>query len=346
CNATTQWKPTVKVDHAQIPVKICSTCHNGVVAKGKNVGHMNTQNACEACHVTSSWKLIVGVDHTQVLGTCVSCHSGLPGAAAKRGKNATHILTTNACEQCHSTRAWVPKVAVNHLEVLGTCESCHNNVIARGKSPQHITVLASALCSACHSTSTWLTTTVDHRQVAGTCGSCHNGISAKGKTPTHIPTTNECANCHATTRWTPALRVDHNQVLNLTSCYFCHDGTGRYAKKGKSATHKTTTNNCAPCHISTTSWFSVTFDHREAVGTCESCHAARIPQSHLALNVTRNCGTCHSTATWTNPTQSLPVTPLSVTAPGVTIQSAPVTPKSTQRAPVSGGGSGRRVPGL
>jgi len=41
--------------------------------------------------------------------------------------------TTNLCEDCHSTQVWSPVTQVDHTQVTGTCQSCHNGVIADGK---------------------------------------------------------------------------------------------------------------------------------------------------------------------------------------------------------------------
>jgi len=96
---------------------------------------------------------------------------------------------------------------VDHNQVIGTCDSCHNGVIASGKSAVHINT--SDLCEACHNVSpaSWIpvaSAAVDHSQVIGSCDSCHDGISARGKLPTHCPTTMACDSCHNTSSFIPA----------------------------------------------------------------------------------------------------------------------------------------------
>src|SRR5205823_13166993 len=61
-------------------------------------------------------------NHATVAGTaCVSCHSTASGA----GKPPTHIVTTDTCQSCHTTLAWLPVRTVDHTQVKGTCASCH-----------------------------------------------------------------------------------------------------------------------------------------------------------------------------------------------------------------------------
>ncbi|MDT8384252.1 MAG: hypothetical protein RRB22_07545, partial [Gammaproteobacteria bacterium] len=64
------------------------------------------------------------VDHAQVLGTCASCHDGVIAI----GKSGSHINTSDICEACHNSTAWVPVFIVDHNQVNGTCASagCHS----------------------------------------------------------------------------------------------------------------------------------------------------------------------------------------------------------------------------
>ncbi|MEZ5541368.1 MAG: hypothetical protein R3F42_04920 [Pseudomonadota bacterium] len=66
-------------------------------------------------------------------GNCASCHNG----SSATGKNSTHIQTTSACEDCHSTTTFAPALRVDHADVLGTCFSCHNGTTAIGKFDAH-----------------------------------------------------------------------------------------------------------------------------------------------------------------------------------------------------------------
>ena len=150
CHTPTLWSSVIRVDHAAVNGS-CATCHNDVIAEGKNPGHVPSSNICDACHITLSWKFY----HIEVTSNCVSCHNG--GVA--EGKNPGHIMSTASCEDCHNTRDWTPVVRVDHGSVIGTCFSCHNGVIARGKGPQHDPPPTSNDCELCHSVLGWVPAT-------------------------------------------------------------------------------------------------------------------------------------------------------------------------------------------
>lgn len=42
------------VDH-DLVLGVCSSCHNGTTATGKNLGHFITQRECDYCHSTIAW---------------------------------------------------------------------------------------------------------------------------------------------------------------------------------------------------------------------------------------------------------------------------------------------------
>ena len=223
------------VDHNEV-TGVCFDCHNGTVANGKSVTHISTTNTCDACHNTAGWTPVVVVDHNQVVaGSCVDCHDGTIAS----GKSLAHMATSNRCDACHQPEPakWVPVTsnAVDHNEVMGACSSCHDGVIASGKSSGHIPTTQE--CSGCHSTNAWVPATiVDHSTFVGNCISCHDGVAASGKSATHIASSNVCDACHQTfpATWVPVSpsAVDHNEVLG--DCSTCHDGT---IAVGKSATH-------------------------------------------------------------------------------------------------------------
>jgi len=147
CHTPTVWTDVFRVDHVAV-IGSCQGCHNGVVAEGKNPGHVVSSNTCDDCHNTITW---VGAryNHAGITGNCIRCHNG--GIA--EGKNPGHILSLPTCEDCHNTRRWIP-ARVNHASVIGTCFSCHNGVIAEGKNPGHCPSIDA--CELCHSTQAWI----------------------------------------------------------------------------------------------------------------------------------------------------------------------------------------------
>jgi hypothetical protein len=140
------------------------------------------------------------LSHFGIAANCVSCHNGVLAA----GKGAGHIASNSACENCHTTLAWMP-ARFDHQSVTAKCASCHNGVIGPGRPTRHI--LTSEDCSACHGTFAWLPATFDHFGISATCLSCHNGITATGKQAQHAVTSLDCAACHTTFNWTVATPV-------------------------------------------------------------------------------------------------------------------------------------------
>ena len=310
CHLVTSWLPAA-VDHSSFSGN-CITCHDGITASGKSANHLNTSNLCDACHekFPANWAPVAAssVDHSQVNGSCISCHDGI----LVPGKTANHIPATNQCNACHvpGPTPWAPVAAssVNHSEVIGTCISCHNNVIAPGKGPNHIT--STDQCDACHLSppaGSWMPfiAPLDHTQTIGSCVSCHDGNIAIGKPADHPLTTDVCEACHQAPpagTWLPYITpVDHTQVLG--SCVSCHDGT---LATGKPATHPPTSDVCEACHsIPPASWlpFISPLDHNEVAGACVDCHNGGIGtgKSPTHINTTDVCEACHQPlpANWT-----------------------------------------------
>jgi Cytochrome c7 and related cytochrome c len=132
--------------------------------------------------------------HAGVVSNCVSCHNGV----LAQGKEATHIASNNACQNCHTTVAWLP-ARFDHQGVTASCVSCHNGVSASGKPVRHVQTTQD--CGACHGTITWAAATFNHLGINATCQSCHNGVTATGKQAQHPSTTQDCGVCHNTLNW-------------------------------------------------------------------------------------------------------------------------------------------------
>lgn len=107
--------------------------------------HRNTD--CENCHVGGVFK-----------GTpreCAGCHNRA-GLVKATSPPLNHIRSTSQCQDCHSLASWGSVRRVDHTQVLGSCNSCHNGRDATGKPPNHPP--ASNQCELCHRTNTWVTT--------------------------------------------------------------------------------------------------------------------------------------------------------------------------------------------
>ena len=192
---------------------------------------------CDACHVQSVF--------SGTPSRCHECHSRT-GRIQASAPSPQHILTTNDCEFCHQSGVWEQVRKVDHFAVIGSCQNCHNGVIATGKHPTHIQ--SGNECDNCHRTLTWLDAVFDHSEITASCFSCHNGITATGKDPLHILSSDTCDDCHRTISWVPVLRVDHTAVIG--TCSSCHNGV---IAQGQDADHEVTTEECDVCHT-TLAW--------------------------------------------------------------------------------------------
>jgi hypothetical protein len=277
--------------HRDLP---CESCHLNAIFKG-------TPRNCGICHITGS------------------TFNATP-------KTATHIMSTNNCAACHDTTSFRPDIHFDHGEVMGSCVSCHNGVIATGMTiPPHPNT--SLECEACHTVLSWNPPkTVDHMQiplsVQGFCIICHNGSPFTGKPPGHIATTLECGDCHVTTTWLGSI-FNHTGIR--TGCVSCHNGVKAVGKQGN---HMPTTNVCEDCHTTgigtaTPSWVPSAFDHTQmTVTTCQTCHSGTVkistgfvsgqPSNHVPpIPSAIDCGICHGNTpaaeTWTVLAASIPV---------------------------------------
>ena len=141
--------------------------------------HVNVE--CSQCHLRG---VFVG---TPVI--CERCHDGT-GFNALTSKPVTHPRTTEVCAACHTEADWIAVAVVDHSQVQGSCQSCHDGTMASAKPPTHIQ--SHDACEDCHSTLAWVPAIFDHAGIMSGCSSCHDGFSATGKSPTHITTDNIC----------------------------------------------------------------------------------------------------------------------------------------------------------
>jgi len=281
------------------------------VHKSSDFNHMKTgfpitgshiKLECETCHVQGLFK---GTPRN-----CAGCHS--PGRRVVAPfKPATHMLTTAACEICHTNTITFRGARFNHIGVQpGGCITCHNGLSAPGKPSGHIvTDPANMSCDTCHRTSSWVPASFKHAGNFMFCSSCHNGGKAKGVPANHvpIPAGTECDKCHKSGFISFAGAVfDHT---GQTDCKTCHVA-GTYGAKTKIPGHIPTASiQCDVCHVGTgfISFAGSTMSHPavEAVPiNCSTCHngsytsqgsflggaKAKTP-NHVAT--TAECGTCH-----------------------------------------------------
>ncbi len=275
---------------------------------------------CADCHLKS---IFSGTPRK-----CRGCH-GSQGIRSASRKGANHIRSTDNCDLCHTdttANSWLPIRRVDHLEVRGSCFSCHNGVVAPGKNSQHIP--SGNRCDDCHLTRTWTIGRFDHAALpasgAGQCFTCHNNVFATGKHNRHLPTSNVCDDCHLTSTWVVA-RFDHGVLpaSGAGQCAQCH-GPGKFGTFLKPAASVHIRNSgidpsnvCDACHLNTSSFLAVRLDHDElgihgqtpsrAAG-CIFCHGNEIPPPPHTSGQTCGQANCHTTS----PDFCVPTFPLAV----------------------------------
>jgi hypothetical protein len=291
CHKSTSSWATVSFNHANVTPPVtarCSTCHNGTNALGKPTSHIpvSTQQ-CDTCHNNFVAFAPAVMNHTGTAGKCTTCHSGSFVAVNAQVKPATHIATTQQCETCHLTTAWLPTSFAHTALQIGTntCSQCHDGLKAVGKKAPHIPTTAGEQCSACHRTGiSWLplVTPYPHSGASTTCVNCH--ISSYPNIDVqpvsgHIPqglNATQCGSCHLKTAWLPVRYATHSGT-----CSTCHSGTYK-SITGKPAMHIPTTlagmpgNECSNCHKSTANWTVSTAQmiagHGSMTLNCRTCH--------------------------------------------------------------------------
>mgnify|MGYP000150121081 CR=1 FL=1 len=84
--------------------------------------------SCESCHIRGIFKGIP----TQ----CEGCHDRVSQIASSI-KSINHLQTNASCDDCHTDSAW-SIVCLDHSELTGLGNACHNVLKAEGKPFDHI----------------------------------------------------------------------------------------------------------------------------------------------------------------------------------------------------------------
>jgi hypothetical protein len=262
---------------------------------------------------------------------CSTCHNG----TSARGKSATHVATTAACDTCHTASntgnySTFLGASYTHATPPGVCSTCHNGATAIGKGATH--VVTTAACSLCHTQTntsnytTFLGAAFVHATPPGTCSTCHDGNQATGKPVFHIPTSAACdsSGCHSQTNtlnYTAFTGVEYSHPTPIGVCSTCHNGT---SARGKSATHVATTAACDTCHTASntgnySTFLGASYIHPTPPGVCSTCHNGATAIGKGATHVVTNaaCSLCHTQSNTANYTTFLGATYTHATPPGV-----------------------------
>lgn len=271
---------------------------------------LHTTVECASCHVGGVFK---GTPRN-----CSGCHAkGMRVVATS--KSLKHLVTTEACEVCHTNTVTFFGARYNHGKaVVGQCKTCHNGLVATGKPTSHTTVNKSTKsCDNCHRTYAWLPSSWNHFGNTAACVTCHisGGEGAAfvktaigGTTPeafAHNASNSAiaCESCHHNySSWSGALYSPHAGG----TCSTCHDGiraTGTAQKSGHASTAGTT--DCTDCHTGTTTWLGALgakpsnhIPYVPATAACSSCHIGTTVVTGNALHVyvSTVCKTCHNSS--------------------------------------------------
>jgi hypothetical protein len=304
----------------------CDTCHD--TGKSYYVGSGTPLQLRPADHLTST-------DPRMATSDCSVCHetkdwvsSVMPAGHMPNPANLT-------CAKCHTsapadyTPATLAANSVLHTGITGNCGLCHGNTATALTffnaftpkdailAPSHIPYLASADCSACHSSASYSPGTfgptsmsaAKHAFVPTACDTCHEaglafymGASTpplQGRPADHLASSNsqmvsgDCSGCHETTDWNSnMLPGGHMPNPGNQVCSVCHTAIGStlasYATLASIAVlHTGITGACGQCHGSPAG--ALTFYNNN-----DNPKAAVLAPSHIPYLNGTDCSSCHA----------------------------------------------------
>jgi hypothetical protein len=245
----------------------CDQCHDLKTLTFFGVTNLTTRPSghhvgqdCKGCHSPNNWggnaqKRTVAAAKTptnSTIGTVVTAAAATRASALPAVGPTGEILDFRGGVR-GAVQSGILLGAVNrsvsHAGVTSNCASCHNGVLAAGKSAAHIA--SNNSCQNCHTIIAWLPARFDHQGVTARCASCHNGVVALGKPTLHVQTNQDCSACHGTITWS-AVMFSHLGIN--AACQSCHNGI---TATGKQVQHVRTTLDCSSCH-NTLNWTVVT----------------------------------------------------------------------------------------
>lgn len=330
----------------------CETCHTGGVFKGtprncdgchatgkrivatpKSTSHIVTDAPCESCHFNSATWLGARYNHgTAKPGQCATCHNGRI-STAKPASHNTGRKSSESCDKCHRTFAWIP-VSWNHSDTASDCSSsgCHSPVDTVHMSAGHLTlsmpgpVNLTNSCRSCHTNYvSFYSHYYNHATAPTTCESCHGNLDGTGGHPgvlkptsgihSAAPVTTLIANCNACHKSFGAWTGNYDHV-GATACATCHSGVytsaGIVGKPSGHTLFNNTTVECSVCHY-TSDWRSMKIRGTTLHGymyagvptnpaphspTCRSCHGGSGHRGEDGDDGVKDCssGGCHKPA--------------------------------------------------
>jgi cytochrome b subunit of formate dehydrogenase len=308
----------------------CGTCHEEPVAQVPKSAHsVLGAQACASCHgkaheVQRAEKVVPEQCATCPEGSARGYQLGVHAAARKTGDKQAPT-----CLACHGGPHQImpasdPKSPVNHLNIPGTCATCHGQKFVMGRSGHstqpfysyeesvHGRAVANgstkaAVCTDCHGAheirrASDEKSSIFKFNVPATCGKCHSAVEQEFMQSTHGQAVSRgnslapvCTDCHGIhsikSHFDPNSSVAA-QNLARTTCARCHEGVRLSQEFGLEGRRATT--YLASYHGLASKLGS------QIVANCASCHGVHniLPSSDLRstiakANLVHTCGQCH-----------------------------------------------------
>ncbi len=276
--------------HAQVA---CHQCHprelpfDGRYHDPAASGYLRQQDTCKGCH---------GDVHDGQFGSekqCLDCHERLRFVPSRFGHQAhsrvfplTGAHEAVACNGCH--RMDEERHVRRYAGTATSCKDCHQSP----HGSQFATRIESRDCSACHLTDgdTFRIHPFDHKERTGYA---LEGAHARA----------ECSDCHV--QVLDSFGGVFNRVRRYEGtpsfCSGCHKDVhqGQFQHYGQ--------DSCSACHVSTSSWTDIRFDHdtqsrfplrgAHARLTCSRCHVTTQLEDGGSVvqyrPIGRECNDCH-----------------------------------------------------
>ena len=113
--------------------------------------HIASDQRCENCHTTLAW-LPARFDHQSIAAVRPRCCAPVT-TRCRPWVRASIMCPRPRIARPATARSPGIRRSSRHSNVSGTCHSCHNSVIADGKTARHVSTTLD--CVSCHSTSSW-----------------------------------------------------------------------------------------------------------------------------------------------------------------------------------------------
>jgi len=318
-------------DHSNVEIGSCASCHlsnyNATTSPNHSAAGFSTN--CTLCHQsTSDWQQVLFDHDPAITIPCSDCHMSDYNETASNPSIPNHVDSgfSTDCTQCHTSTSDWAQINFDHTSVSIPCADCHmpdyNNLpnATYPNAPNHAELGLTTDCTICHnSTSDWTDVTFSHTSVDNLpCADCHLNQYNNTTDPDHGASgfTTDCTQCHTSTSDWTQVNFDHNLVT--VPCADCH--MPDYNNTANSSNpdvpnHVDTgfTTDCTQCHVSTSDWSQVDFNHATVTAPCADCHMpdynnlpnATYPDApnHADLGLSTDCTICHnSTTDWTDVT--------------------------------------------